>query len=409
MSNPLRNPNIDYERGWFSVTVQVAHNKSVFGAIVGEVCELNALGRAVHEAWLSHPAHTPGLYIDEFVVMPNHFHAALKLAPGRGGPGPREWSAVGGGSRECGCNLGASGRCAPNLGASGHCARGLSFVIGKFKSYSNHLYLEMKKAGRCIDIGPRLWQASFYDNLISSHEELETVRRYFRDNPKNWNHDRFGAITTYGIGNSELLSSSLVAFVASEAPTAVGGGPREWSAVGGGPREWGVPGRGGPGPREAPAAVGGSLREWGKNFEASGHRAPNPDAPGHRAPNPDAPGHRAPNLVVTGPLRPVISTFTSPEEREVRAKCLRAKRPFVWVCPGGIWDPLPPPIARACDEGWAFVCSPVPAGTRVNKQCAIWCNQYVIKQAASVWVDSIRPGGSLETLLDAIKGKERRE
>ena len=47
MSNPLRNPNIDYERGWFSVTVQVAHNKSVFGAIVGEKCELNALELAV--------------------------------------------------------------------------------------------------------------------------------------------------------------------------------------------------------------------------------------------------------------------------------------------------------------------------------------------------------------------------
>ena len=47
MSNPLRNPNIDYERGWFSVTVQVAHNKSAFGAIVGEECELNALGLAV--------------------------------------------------------------------------------------------------------------------------------------------------------------------------------------------------------------------------------------------------------------------------------------------------------------------------------------------------------------------------
>ena len=46
-------------------------------------------------------------------------------------------------------------------------------------------------------------------------------------------------------------------------------------------------------------------------------------------------------------------------------------------------------------------------GARVNKQRAIWCNQYVIKQAASVWVGSIRPGGSLETLLHAIKGKEQ--
>lgn len=45
MSTLLCNPNIAYERGWFSVTVQVAHNKSVFGAIVGEECELNELGR----------------------------------------------------------------------------------------------------------------------------------------------------------------------------------------------------------------------------------------------------------------------------------------------------------------------------------------------------------------------------
>lgn len=60
MFNPLRNSNINYERGWFFITVQVAHNKSVFGAVVGEKCELNELGQAVRNAWLSHPEHTPG-------------------------------------------------------------------------------------------------------------------------------------------------------------------------------------------------------------------------------------------------------------------------------------------------------------------------------------------------------------
>ncbi len=351
MSNPLRNPNIDYERGWFSVTVQVAHNKSVFGAIVGEECELNALGRAVHEAWLSHPAHTPGLFIDEFVVMPNHFHAAVKVE-----------------------------------------GVGLSFVLGKFKSYTNHLYLEMKNAGTCIDIGPRLWQASFYDNLISSHEELEKVRRYFRDNPKNWNHDRFGAVTTYCVGNAELLSGRLVAFVASETrPGAVAGAPREW--------------RGGGNLVASAYCARGLVASGhcgGSNLVASAHcGGGNLVASGHCARGLGAPGHCA-----RGDARPVISTFTSPEEREVRAKCLRARRAFVWVCPGGIWDPLPPTIAQACEEGWGFVCSPVPSRTGVNKQRAIWCNQYVIKQAASVWVGSIRPGGSLDTLLKAIKGKE---
>ena len=41
----LRNPNINYRSGWWSVSIQVAKNKSLFGAIVGEKVVLNALLR----------------------------------------------------------------------------------------------------------------------------------------------------------------------------------------------------------------------------------------------------------------------------------------------------------------------------------------------------------------------------
>ena len=363
MSNPLRNPNINYERGWFFVTVQVAHNKSVFGAVVGENCELNELGRAVRDAWLSHPEHTPGLRIDEFVVMPNHFHAIVSLGAQKP---PPQWV---GDYENGGSDPRRSHSRGPDPLRSG---RGLSWVIGKFKSYTTHLYHKFKEAGKCVDIGSQLWQSSFYDNLISSHEELERVRLYIKDNPKNWNNDRFGAVTTHGVGNAELLSKKLVAFVASEHPPQWVGAHDKGTAVGGG--------------HDNGIAVGGGVREWGRsNIVDLGHCAEGGAA---------------------RDKRPVISTFTSPEEREVRAKCLRMKRPFVWVCPGGIWEPLPADIARACEEGWAFACSPVPSRTGVNKQRAIWCNQYVIKQAESVWVGSIRPGGSLETLLKTIKGEE---
>ena len=45
----LRNVNINYRNGWFFVTWQTAHNKSIFGAIVDDRCELNELGRRVEE------------------------------------------------------------------------------------------------------------------------------------------------------------------------------------------------------------------------------------------------------------------------------------------------------------------------------------------------------------------------
>ena len=43
----LRNRNINYRHGRFFVTIQVEHNKSLLGAIVGERSVLNELGEGV--------------------------------------------------------------------------------------------------------------------------------------------------------------------------------------------------------------------------------------------------------------------------------------------------------------------------------------------------------------------------
>lgn len=84
------------------------------------------------------------------------------------------------------------------------------------------------------------------------------------------------------------------------------------------------------------------------------------------------------------------------------AKCLAAHRAYVHVMPGGIPEPLPSDWAQACAEGRALLLSPSPPGTGVNKQRAIWCNRYVLDHAASIWHGTIRPGGTLETLLRSL-------
>ena len=47
----MRSANITYRNGWFFVTWQTGYNKLIFGAVIGDRCELNELGRRVEECW----------------------------------------------------------------------------------------------------------------------------------------------------------------------------------------------------------------------------------------------------------------------------------------------------------------------------------------------------------------------
>lgn len=318
----LRNAAINYSDGWFFVTTQVAHNKSVFGVIAGGRCELNELGRRVEACWERMFERHPEAYRDEFVVMPNHFHAVIRIHP-------RPTNK-------------------PNH---------LSYLQQGFKSYTTHLYHGLVRAGACPDIGTQLWQTSYYDNLITTRAELENIRAYIRNNPARWEADRFGPVTTHHAGNLELLNQPLVAYVASGQDTAVP------------PHDTATPAAAAP--LSLPVAP--------------------PSLPAVALPRGAGPPCPAP--------APVISSFTSAQERRVLARCLATRRAFVHVMPGGIPPVLPPAIASACAEGWALLLSPFPPGTSLNKQRAIWCNRYVLNHAEAVWCGTVRPGGTLETLL----------
>lgn len=177
----LRNPNINYSSGWWSVSIQVAKNKSIFGAIVGDKVVLNALGRAVEEYWQSLPAKYPELELFDFVVMPNHFHALLRI---HFAPANREHH--------------------------------LGFLMSRFKGGTSFIYGKMRRAGEVEDIGAQLWQRDYWDDLITSDDEFKGWQKYIRENPANWSSDRYGACTAFTLGNAELLNLPRVAFVASQ-------------------------------------------------------------------------------------------------------------------------------------------------------------------------------------------------
>ena len=326
----LRNANINYRNGWFFVTWQTAHNKSIFGAIVGDRCELNELGRRVEEYWREMPAKYPELELDEFVVMPNHFHAIVRI---RFRPTNKEHH--------------------------------LGFLLGRFKGVAGYIYGKMRRAGEVDDIGDHLWQFDYWDKIVTSEGQLAAYRRYIRDNPKNWTRDRFGAVTQYSLGNLELLNGPRIAFVASHG---------FWAS------------------ELKPKMVW--RRTEVRRFDMGGGEVRRFDMGGLAV---SVRGASAPSL-------PIISTFTSAQEREALRRALAKGRSVIKVVPQGLplESELSSELRKALADGRILFISPQPTGSSLNKKVAAWCNEYVLRHADEIWAGDISPNGMLSTILKAL-------
>ena len=338
----LRNPNINYQSGWWSVSIQVAKNKSILGAIVGEKVVLNTLGRAVDDYWRTLPKKYPELEIFDYVVMPNHFHALLRI---HYMPSNREHH--------------------------------LGFLMSRFKGGTSFIYGKMRRTGGVEDIGEKLWQRDYWDDLVSSEEEFKGWQKYIRENPANWSSDRYGACTAYALGDTELLNRPRIAFVASQGFLASELRPRKiWPQ------------------KAAKAACSDRAAKVGRLSAACSDRAAEEGAP-KVAPLSGGAASAAPVL---------ISTFTSAQEREALRRALAKRRPLVAVFPAGIPEEsaLEPRLAAAICEGWALAISPQAPGSRLNKKIATWCNEFLLKNADEIWVGHLSPNGMLTQMLAGL-------
>ena len=337
----LRNANINYCSGWFFVTSQVAHNKSIFGAIVGEKVVLNDLGQRVWEYWQGLPTKYPELEVFESVLMPNHFHALIRI----------HYRAT---NRE----------------------HHLGFLMSRFKGGAGYIYGKMRRAGLVEDIGEHLWQFDYWDDLVTSDDEFAAQAKYIRENPANWSRDRYGVCTNYHFGNLDLLNGPRIAFVASQGFYASELRPR---------KIWG-------------------KRAKARRTDECGLVANQADmrAKAHCAEEENSSSMRAASAANT-PI--IISTFTSAQEREALRRALSKGKRIIQVIPQGIppESELSPELAAACHEGRALLLSPQQSGSRLNKKVATWCNEYVLRHADEIWVGDISPNGMLNAMIKGLR------
>lgn len=157
----IRLRDFDYaQNGAYFVTICTAQRLCLFGTISAGETQLSPVGQVVSSRWLDLPAHTNGLMLDAWVVMPNHLHGIVVL--------------IGNTPARIDTGVGPRGPAQASLGA----------VIGGFKSAVSR----QVTAERLTLVRP-IWQRNYHERIVRNDRELDSLRRYIADNPTRWEND----------------------------------------------------------------------------------------------------------------------------------------------------------------------------------------------------------------------------
>ncbi len=189
-SSRIQNWNYGWE-GLYFVTINTRFGENYFGDITNESMNLNTLGKEVERQWLLSPSLRPdmNLELDEFIVMPNHFHGIIGIGRNEYNAFPESCctDATHGISDSHCCTDAMHGvRTADNLNAQnsfGPQRKNLGSIMRGFKS---SVTTWARKNQVLFD-----WHSRYHDVIIRDEVVLNKIRKYIRNNPAKWENDRF--------------------------------------------------------------------------------------------------------------------------------------------------------------------------------------------------------------------------
>ena len=159
----IRLKEYDYSKaGTYYVTICTQNRECLFGAIVNGEMQLNDMGRVVSDEWIKSTGTRHEIELDEWVVMPNHFHGIVMFTE----------------------SVGAIHESPLQMTQKQRRNMGLSKLIGRFKMVSSKKINEMRQTS-----GVKLWQRNYWEHIIRNNDELINIREYIRNNPENWKPD----------------------------------------------------------------------------------------------------------------------------------------------------------------------------------------------------------------------------
>ena len=126
--------------------------------------------------WESLPERFPQIEVDEFVVMPNHFHGILVIRVEHNG----------GVSRVNTSDRATTDRATTRVAPTGKL---LGDMIGAFKSITTHLYIQGVRQQDWPPFEGRLWQRNYWEHIIRDEQSYRQLQQYIQLNPTSWEQD----------------------------------------------------------------------------------------------------------------------------------------------------------------------------------------------------------------------------
>ena len=173
----------DYTAGWYFVTICTHQRRCFFGEVSDDIVCLSPIGRIVAEEWERTAIVRPYVWLDGWVLMPDHFHGIIAIDDVETAQRDDVETAQRDDVETAQCDdvetaqrddVETARRVVSTLRA-----RSLGAIIGQFKSVATK---------RIWAAGWRdfAWQTRFHDRIIRDQAGLDAVRRYIANNPRRW-------------------------------------------------------------------------------------------------------------------------------------------------------------------------------------------------------------------------------
>ncbi len=178
-----RKPNWDYSaEGLYFLTIITQNRVCNLGEIVDGEMILSDFGKIVETEWLKSFEIRNELFLDEFIIMPNHLHAIVEIVND--------------------ITYGIDNIELPSLpqikrNAPVRLPKSISSFMEGFKSavntkiddYIDEHQLSVPKYNR----NNHFFQPNYHDHIIRNEREYQNIKNYIINNPINWNKDKFNS------------------------------------------------------------------------------------------------------------------------------------------------------------------------------------------------------------------------